>query len=118
MSKFAKAFKEARAKGLKEFSFGGKSYHTKTADEMGSAPKPKSKPKMSSKDVSDSYQRTVGAASAPKPKSKPKMSPGDVKDSFTRMASNAPKPKSKPDMGVKTASAYKSGGMVKGKKGC
>lgn len=43
MSKFGEAFKAARKAGKKNFSFGGKSYNTKTKDEGGGskkAPKP------------------------------------------------------------------------------
>ncbi len=46
MSKFGEAFKAARKSGKKNFSFGGKSYTTKTKEEAA-PPVPKDRPKKS-----------------------------------------------------------------------
>jgi hypothetical protein len=63
MSAFGKAFAEARKRGDKEFTFGGKKFHTRTKEDEAAA-----KPKAESKPVS-----TAGAIASRNVKSTPKI---------------------------------------------
>lgn len=74
VSNFGKAFKAARASGKKEFTFGGKRYHTRTADEekktaapaKASAAKPAAPAKKAYNYYeSDEYKNKTKAAAKP-----------------------------------------------------
>jgi hypothetical protein len=102
MTAFGDAFKAARKAGKTTFKFNGKSYHTKTKEDVAKAPKPPVKPSTATASVptpTPSPRTTPSASDATERQSAQRVA--DVQSRIAAAASGAstpstPKPTKKP----------------------
>jgi hypothetical protein len=80
ISDFGKAFRAARSAGKKEFSWNGKSYHTRTADEEKAAKAKSSAPKAAAKPA-QSKQARLGVSTPATQQSRPAPAAAKAKSS-------------------------------------